>query len=145
MTGVFSSLTPGPSITRSWPMWPSFVRSNVYLPGERLVLGSSILNSDSLTGTLFGAVGAVVETDPPGVVPERCVVEGVVVGGGGGAAVEAGGASAPVDPPSARPSLGSRPKKKTANIIPTKSAAVSRRDAGTPRLPGACGRRGGIK
>src|SRR5438874_6672870 len=116
MTGVFSSLTPGPSTTRSWPMWPSFVRSHVYLPGERFVLGNSILNSDSLTGTLLGVVGAVVGADVDDAVLVVCVDEGAVVGGGaGGAGVEAGGPpSAPVEPPSARPSLGSRPKKKTA-------------------------------
>ena len=100
------------------------------------MLGSSILNSDSLTGTLLGVVGAVVGADVDDAVLVVCVDEGAVVGGAGGAGVEAGGPSAPVEPPSARPSLGSRPKKKTANIIPTKRAAVSVRKAGSPRFPG---------
>ena len=88
-----------------------------------------------MTGTLFGAVGAVVGTDAAGVVVVLSVVDGALVGGGGGAAVEAGGVSA-AEPASARLSLGSRPKKKTANIIPTKSATLNVKKAGSPRLPG---------
>jgi hypothetical protein len=43
------------------------------------------------------------------------------------------------------PAFGSRPKKKTANIIPAKSATVSVRNAGNPRRPGYSGRSAGIK
>src|SRR3954453_20740759 len=121
MTGVFSSLTPGPSMTRSWSTWPLFVKLNEYMPADRLVLGSSILNSDSVTGTLFGAPCPAPDTDVEGVVAVLFGVEGVVVGGGG-VAVDRGRVSPAVEPASAWLSLGSRPKKKTANIIPTNRA-----------------------
>ena len=61
--------------------------------------------------------------------------EAVVVGGGG-VAVDTGRVSPAVEPASAWLSLGSRPKKKTANIIPTNRATDKVRKAGSPRLPG---------
>src|SRR5204862_8363797 len=74
------------------------------------------------------------------VVVGAVVVLWVVAAGGGG-----GGGWAVVATSAAWPSLGSRPKKKTANIIPTKSAAVSVRNAGRPRRPGKSGRSAGIR
>src|SRR5205085_11455834 len=97
-------------------------------------LGNSILKSTSVTATVFGALGAVLGAELVGaVVVARPVLGFVVVAGGGGGG---GDAAAPVVPPSARLSLGSRPKKKTANIIPTNSVTVRVRKAGRPRRPG---------
>jgi len=98
------------------------------------VLGSSILNSTSVTGTLFGAVGAAVGTDAAGAVVVLFVGEGAAVEG----AVVCVGVvvDAAFDPSAAWLSLVSRPKKKTANIIPTKRVAEKVRKTGRPRFPG---------
>src|SRR5262249_20728661 len=121
--------------TRSCPIWPLFVRLNVYVPGARLVV-IWILNSDSATGMSLGAAGAwvcVVVAGAVVVVADAVVVLAVVVGAVVVGAVSVGAA---FDPSAAWLSLGSRPKKKTANIIPTNRATDTVRKAGRPRLPG---------
>jgi len=71
-----------------------------------------------------GAVAVVVLS-----VVEGAVVDGVVVWLGAVVAVV-------FDPSAAWLSLVSRPKKKTANIIPTNRVTESVRKAGRPRFPG---------
>src|SRR5437764_1922493 len=146
MTGVFSSFTPGPLTTRSWPIFPLLSRSGSYGPALRLCEGSAILNSVSVTVTFCGAFGggavacfrvvvALVEV--------ACVVEAVEVCVS--EVVDAACVvSAAVEPAAAFPSAGSRPKKKTADIIPRKSATLTVRNAGRPRRPGKSGRNAGI-
>jgi hypothetical protein len=93
------------------------------------------LNSTSVTAIGFGAVGAVVGTDAAGAVVVLSVeealveVEGVVVSAGVDVDVA-------FDPSAAWLSLVSRPKKKTANIIPTNRVAERVKNAGRPRFPG---------
>src|SRR5262249_7049372 len=121
-------------------MWPSFFTANAYFPAARVALGSAIFHSVSETDTLFDVAFALVVVDAAVLVAFVVVGAVVAAGGGGGGDVWVVFAAA-----AACPSLGSRPKKNTANIIPTKSAAVSVRKAGRPRRPGKSGRKAGIR
>jgi hypothetical protein len=106
-----------------------------------VALGSAIFHSVSETDTLLDVAFALVVVVDVAVLVVFVVVGAVVAAGGGG-----GGEGWVVFAAAAAcPSLGSRPKKNTANIIPTKSAAVSVRKAGRPRRPGKSGRNAGIR
>ena len=52
------SETPGPSISRAWVMVPLLVILNVCSPGVKVIVGSEIVNSVSLTFTSLPLIEA---------------------------------------------------------------------------------------